>query len=149
MSGARLHFWGAAGTVTGSKFLLEVGDKRVLVDCGMYQGEAARAGLNRSGWPIAPADINAVVLTHGHLDHVGLLPRLFREGFRGPIYGTAPSLEITRIVLEDSAELQAEAYERSLQDTTEEPFTSRQMYRVVCVCSCPASRENGFMRSWG
>ncbi len=143
MSAATLSFWGASGTVTGSKYLLRVAGKKILVDCGMYQGEAARTGLNRAPWPHPPSEIDAVVLTHGHLDHVGLLPRLFREGFRGTIYGTAPSLEIAGIVLEDSAEIQLEVYQKALRDGVEaeplpplyEPEDVKGCLRLFASCA--------------
>ena len=120
MNRASLQFWGASGTVTGSKFLLNVLGKNILIDCGMYQGKAARTGLNRAPWPLPPSKIHAVLLTHGHLDHVGLLPRLFREGFRGSVFGTPPSLDIARIVLEDSAELQLEYYQKASEEEGED-----------------------------
>jgi len=112
----RLHFWGAAGCVTGSKFLLEAGDKRILVDCGMFQGLKARRLLNWESWPLPPDTLDAVLITHGHLDHVGMLPRLVRDGFSGPIYGTAPSLEVARIVMEDSAKIHLEEAERARKE---------------------------------
>ena len=111
-----LRFWGAAGCVTGSKYLISNQQGRILVDCGLFQGLKSLRALNRASWEIPPADIAAVVLTHGHLDHVGLLPRLVREGFRGKIYGTRPTLAIARIILEDSAKIQMEEAEKALKE---------------------------------
>jgi metallo-beta-lactamase family protein len=108
---ATLTFLGAARCVTGSRYLLDTGRSRVLVDCGLHQ-ERDQQALN---WdpPAVPADrIDAVLLTHAHLDHCGLLPRLVRQGFRGPVFCTAPTAEIARIVMLDSARLQVEDVER-------------------------------------
>lgn len=116
MKSVKLHFWGAAGCVTGSKFLLEFDSRRLLVDCGMFQGLKSRRVLNWEPWPVAPSSLEAVFITHGHLDHVGMLPRLVRDGFSGPIFGTAPSLEVARIVIEDSAKIHMEEAERALEE---------------------------------
>jgi metallo-beta-lactamase family protein len=104
----RLTFLGAARTVTGSHYLLEAGGSGLLVDCGMFQGERA---LRAQNWaPPAPAAIAArwLVLTHAHIDHTGRVPRLVRQGFRGPIYCTPASRELAEILLEDAAHLQEE-----------------------------------------
>ena len=113
MDGLKIHFWGAAGCVTGSKFLLETPSDRILVDCGMFQGLKDIRQRNWEPWPVAPSGIQRVLITHGHLDHVGMLPRLVRDGFNGPICGTTPSLEVARIVLEDSAKIHEEEAERA------------------------------------
>lgn len=104
----KVHFLGGAGTVTGSKFLLKFPEKNVLVDCGMFQGVKKLRELNWQYLPVEVEDIDLVLLTHGHMDHSGFLPRLARMGFRGPIWGTAPSLDIAEIILRDSAEIQEE-----------------------------------------
>ena len=98
---AELTFIGAAGVVTGSKHLLTVGSKHVLVDCGMFQGTKDVVALNAIPLPIAPSAIDAVIVTHGHLDHVGYLPKLVRDGFSGPIFCTPPTREVMQIVLDD------------------------------------------------
>jgi len=103
-----IQFLGAAGTVTGSKYLLKVGQKQFLIDCGLFQGLKDLRELNWSNFVIEPADIEAVLLTHGHLDHVGYLPRLVKLGFKGKIISTAPTLELTAIILEDSGRIQEE-----------------------------------------
>ncbi|MCC5932501.1 MAG: MBL fold metallo-hydrolase [Cyclobacteriaceae bacterium] len=104
----RVRFFGAAGTVTGSKFLLEIDDFNILVDCGLFQGLKELRLLNWEPFPVDPAGIHAVVLTHAHIDHTGYLPRLVKEGFSGPIYCTEPSYELLKILLLDSAKLQEE-----------------------------------------
>ena len=108
-----LSFLGAAGTVTGSKHLLEGDGKKILVDCGLFQGLKKLRQLNWNYLPANASEIDCVVLTHGHLDHTGFLPRLVDMGFRGPIYGTSPTLEIAEIILRDSARLQEEEAERA------------------------------------
>ncbi len=101
-----LRCLGAANTVTGSKHLLESGDRRILVDCGLFQGVKAWRELNWSRPPVDPESIDAVVLTHAHLDHTGYLPRLVRDGFRGPIVCTRATAAVADIILRDSAMLQ-------------------------------------------
>lgn len=103
-----LTFLGAAGTVTGSKFLVEAGTRRLLVDCGLYQGQRAWRRLNWDQPPLEAASIEDVVLTHAHLDHCGYLPALVRGGFRGPVWATAGTAALGAIVLRDSAHLQEE-----------------------------------------
>jgi metallo-beta-lactamase family protein len=112
---AELTFVGAAGVVTGSKHLLTVGGKHVFVDCGMYQGPPDVSSLNTAPLPVPAAQIDAVIITHGHLDHVGYLPQLVRDGFRGTIYCTPPTQAVMRVVLEDSASLQQEFRQRGFQ----------------------------------
>lgn len=108
-----LKFLGAAETVTGSKYLLNIRGKKILVDCGMFQGLKQLRLLNWERFPVDPKSIDLVLLTHGHLDHVGSLPRLVKEGFEGQIWGTSPTLEIARIILEDSAKIQEEEAKRA------------------------------------
>jgi metallo-beta-lactamase family protein len=103
-----LTFLGAAGTVTGSKFLLDDGHSRVLVDCGLYQGERQWRRMNWEPWGVDPGTITEVVLTHAHLDHCGYLPALVRHGFMGPVWATAGTAALADIVLRDSARLQEE-----------------------------------------
>lgn len=102
---ATLTFLGAIGTVTGSKFLVEHGGRRVLVDCGIYQGDREWRRRNWDPFPVPPADIDDVILTHCHLDHSGYLPALVRDGFGGPIWMTEGTAALTAIVLRDSAHL--------------------------------------------
>src|SRR5437867_12754449 len=103
-----LTFLGAAGTVTGSKHLLDLGDHRVLVDCGLFQGLKELRLRNWEPLRISAAAIDAVVLTHAHLDHCGYLPRLVAQGFRGRILCTPGTRDLCTLVLPDSARIQEE-----------------------------------------
>ncbi|HLT33741.1 MAG TPA: MBL fold metallo-hydrolase, partial [Aquaticitalea sp.] len=113
MNTIKIHFLGASGTVTGSKFYLETAEKNIMIDCGMFQGLKELRLLNWAPLPIDASKIDVVLLTHGHLDHTGYLPRLVKEGFRGEIIGTPPTLAIARIILLDSAKIQEEEAERA------------------------------------
>ena len=104
----RLGFYGAAGTVTGSKFLIEADESRLLVDCGMFQGLKPLRLLNWEPTPFDPRGVDAVVLTHAHIDHSGYLPRLVKAGFKGPIYCTEPTADLLEILLLDAAKIQEE-----------------------------------------
>lgn len=104
----KLTSYGGAAGVTGSKHLLETGGRRLLVDCGMFQGEKSGRLRNWEPPPFDPRQVDAVLLTHGHLDHCGYLPRLVNAGFRGPIYTTRAGREVARVILMDSARLQEE-----------------------------------------
>jgi metallo-beta-lactamase family protein len=105
---ATLTFLGAARTVTGSKYLLEADGQRILVDCGLFQGLKELRRRNWSPFPFDPASLAAVVLTHAHIDHSGMLPRLVASGFRGRIYCTAGTASLCSLVLPDAAHLQEE-----------------------------------------
>lgn len=106
-----LSFTGATGTVTGSHHLLETGGRRILLDCGLYQGEKAWRQRNWEPFVVPPNSIDAVVLSHAHIDHTGYLPRLVRDGFRGPVYATAATRDLCEIMLPDSARLMEEEAE--------------------------------------
>jgi metallo-beta-lactamase family protein len=101
-----LHFFGAAGTVTGSRYLLESKGLRILVDCGLFQGLKNLRLRNWAPFPVKPKSISAVVLTHAHLDHSGYLPALARDGFKGPVYCSKATRELCKILLADAAHLQ-------------------------------------------
>jgi len=109
----KLTFLGAAGTVTGSKYLLETEDNKIMIDCGLFQGEKELRLLNWQQPEFDPSSINMILLTHGHLDHTGYLPRLVKLGFKGKIYGTSPTLKIAEIILKDSAKIQEEEAKRA------------------------------------
>ena len=113
MNTVKVHFLGASGTVTGSKFYLETSEQHILVDCGMFQGLKELRELNWTKLPIDASKIDVVLLTHGHLDHTGYLPRLVKEGFRGKVIGTPPTLSITEIILKDSAKIHEEEAEKA------------------------------------
>ena len=126
-----IHFLGAAGTVTGSKFLLEFPDKKVLVDCGLFQGIKKLRELNWQQLPINAEEIDLVLLTHGHLDHSGFLPRLVNTGFKGEIWGTAPTLDIAEIILRDSAKIQEEDAERANKDGFTKHKPAKPLYNLL------------------
>ena len=100
-----LRFLGAAGTVTGSKYLVDTGRRRILVDCGLFQGYKVLRERNRAPLPVRPETIDAVVITHAHLDHSGYLPALVRDGFEGPIHVTEGTAELCGLLLPDSGHL--------------------------------------------
>jgi metallo-beta-lactamase family protein len=104
----KLTFLGATHTVTGSKFLLEGAGRRILIDCGLFQGTKDLRLRNWSPPPFDPGSVDAIVLTHAHIDHTGYLPRLVHQGFRGPVYATPATVDLARILLPDSAHLQEE-----------------------------------------
>src|SRR5260221_3676455 len=105
----RLHFLGAARTVTGSQYLLETDRAKVLIDCGMFQGSPHDVVRNRVPFAYQPREIDALLLTHAHLDHCGLIPHASAQGFRGPVYATRGTVKLTELVLLDSAKLQEES----------------------------------------
>jgi len=104
----RVKFLGAAGEVTGSKYLLQIDNFNLLIDCGLFQGRKELRELNWTEFPVDPSTINAVLLTHAHLDHTGYLPRLFRLGYRNPVYCTTATADLMHLILMDSAHLQVE-----------------------------------------
>lgn len=104
----KITFLGAAGTVTGSKYLVEANSKRLLVDCGLFEGTRELKQRNWDKCPVDPATIDWLLLTHAHIDHTGYIPRVVREGFRGPIYANSATIELCGLLLPDSAHLQEE-----------------------------------------
>lgn len=138
-TGTSLTFLGAARTVTGSKHLLQVDGHRLLVDCGLFQGLKALRERNWQPLPVRAEAIDAVVLTHAHLDHCGFLPRLVSQGFRGRVFCTPATAELTRIVLADAAHLQEEDAERANRKgyTKHKPalplFTMRDAERAMTL----------------
>ena len=139
----QLTFLGATGTVTGSKYLLEYNGHRILVDCGLFQGLKQLRLKNRAPFPVDASTIEAVILTHAHLDHVGYVPRLVRDGFNGPIYCTAATKDLSGILLLDSAKLMEEEAEHARRYgysrhkspeplyTTEDAEKSLRLFRKV------------------
>jgi metallo-beta-lactamase family protein len=138
---ARLKFLGAAQNVTGSRHFLEVDGTKVLVDCGLYQ-ERQFQSRNWEPFSVPASEIDAVLLTHAHLDHCGLLPKLVKDGFKGKIYGTEATGELAKIILMDSAKLQEEDAEfkrkRHKKEGRVPPFPDEPLYTIkdVEVC-CP------------
>lgn len=103
-----VKFLGATGTVTGSRFLLNIGDFRVLFDCGLFQGLKELRLRNWETFPVDASSIDAIIISHAHIDHTGYLPKLVQEGFKGPIYCTPPTADLMELMLLDSAKLQEE-----------------------------------------
>ena len=147
MNKVKIHFLGASGTVTGSKFYLETPELNVMVDCGMYQGLKELRQLNWEPLPIDVSKIDVVLLTHGHLDHTGYLPRLVMQGFNGKIIGTPPTLAITEIILLDSAKIHEEEAERankegySKHDPAKPFYTLREAERAIDLFSSEEKDE--------
>lgn len=104
----RLTFLGAAGTVTGSRYLLEVDSRRVLIDCGLFQGKSELRQKNWGPLGVDPKSLDAVILTHAHIDHTGYLPRLVKEGFDGPVFASPPTRALLELLLPDAGRLQEE-----------------------------------------
>lgn len=120
---ATIEFIGAAKVVTGSKHLLEAAGRRILIDCGLFQGSKKLRQRNWEPLPFDAASIDAVVLTHAHIDHTGYLPRLFGQGFDGDVYATPATVDLLRVLLEDSGGLQEEEarYRNRKGATTHKP----------------------------
>jgi len=133
----RLEFYGAAGGVTGSCHILRMGSHTLLLDCGMIQGGRRDEARNRDPFPFDPAEIDAVVLSHAHLDHSGRLPLLVRQGFRGPIYTGNATRDLCRILLADAASLAARDAEytnrkrRQSEDPVEPLFTHKDAETAI------------------
>jgi metallo-beta-lactamase family protein len=101
-----LHFWGAAQTVTGSMHLLKVNGHNVLLDCGLYQGPRKEAFERNKNFPFNPVEIEALIVSHAHIDHIGNIPTLVKQGYRGPIWATSATRDLAAIMLRDSAHIQ-------------------------------------------
>lgn len=125
-----LTFIGAAGTVTGSKTLVEAGDSRFLVDCGMFQGPREIRSRNWDPFPLDPHTLSSVVLSHAHLDHCGYLPALVRDGFDGPVYCSPNTAELVPIILRDSARLQEEDTEWARRKGFSRHSDPRSLYDI-------------------
>src|SRR4051812_3715702 len=108
----KIQFHGATGDVTGSAYHVTTKDASILVDCGMFQGGRKEKAKNRNAARLEGGHLDAVVLTHGHLDHVGRLPLLTRNGYEGPIYATRPTIELATLILKDSLSLQRSDLQR-------------------------------------
>lgn len=135
VSGWTLRSAGGCEGVTGSAHLLTTGDRSVLVDAGLFQG-AGEDLANAAPWPFDPRAIDAVVLTHAHLDHVGRLPRLWADGFRGPVFATAATIAVADVVLRDAARIQAEDLARARRRARRSggtPSPARPPYRDADV----------------
>src|SRR5262249_38530027 len=147
---AKLTFLGAAGCVTGSKYLVEAAGKRLLVDCGLFQGLPELTDRNYQALAVDPSTIHYAVLTHAHLDHTGWLPRLVKAGYSGAIYAGQATIELTEILLKDSAHLQQEDSEHAARHknhhhrSEEEPLYGPEDIDPVIKRMKPMPREGGF-----
>ncbi|UFH47718.1 MBL fold metallo-hydrolase [Flavobacterium galactosidilyticum] len=126
----KVTFIGGAGTVTGSKTLIESKGIRILIDCGLFQGIKPLRELNWGPLPVLPSTIDFVLLTHGHLDHCGWLPRLVNQGFKGKIYCTSPTVAITKLILLDSAKIQEEEANKANDGKYSKHETAEPLYTV-------------------
>ena len=130
MSDASLSFLGATGTVTGSRYLIQASGRRILVDCGLFQGYKQLRLRNWNPFPVEPSSIDAVLLTHAHIDHSGHLPALIRDGFRGKVHCTAATAELCELMLPDSAHLQEEEARFALRHRYSRHARPRPLYSV-------------------
>jgi metallo-beta-lactamase family protein len=128
MKEIKLTFCGGVGEVTGANFLLQVGEHKLLIDCGMVQGGEAAHASNYKPFPYNPTEINALIITHAHIDHIGRVPKLVKEGFAGPIYSTDYTKELAPIMLSDSARLIAQdAQHRNIEPLYVMPDVERAL----------------------
>lgn len=148
---ATITFLGGARSVTGSTYLVETEDgKRLLIDCGLFQGGSRIERRNRENWGFRPSEIDAVILTHGHIDHSGRIPKLVKDGFRGPVITSPPTVEICQIMLLDSAHVQAmEARWKSSRNVRRggkpvEPLYTIDDARNSLACLKPMERDRLF-----
>jgi metallo-beta-lactamase family protein len=147
---AKLTFFGAAGTVTGSKYLVEAAGKKLLVDCGIFQGSHELEVRNFKPLPVNPAAIDYCVLTHAHLDHTGWLPCLTRDGYKNKIFANPATIELTTLSLKDSGHLQEEDAERAKRNARRSnPADARPLYTSADVEPmlkqlAPMPRSGGF-----
>ena len=132
---ATLTSLGGAGTVTGSKHLLEAGSQRLLVDCGLFQGLKKLREQNWAPLPVEPDSIDDVVLTHAHLDHSGYLPKLVKDGYRGRIYASAATRDVAELILRDSGHLQ----EKDAEDANRHGYTRHKP--ALMTRKSPRSRK--------
>jgi metallo-beta-lactamase family protein len=141
----RLTCWGAAGEVTGSMHLLEIGPKRILLDCGLFQGRREEARRKNEAFPLDVADLDAVILSHAHIDHTGRLPLLIKKGFAGPIFCTSATRDLCSVMLPDSGFIQEKDFEflqkRGHDGLAEPLYTAHDATRVVdSMMSLPYDR---------
>ncbi len=130
----KISFLGGQGTATGSLFLIDVGGKKILVDCGLFQGEKYGTDLNREPFPFVPNEISHIFVTHAHLDHVGRIPKIVKEGFSGEIVSTAPTRDMAELILLDSYKiLSKEALRENLEPLYSEKdvFSTMPLWKTV------------------
>ena len=155
MNSLTLQFLGAAGSVTGSRHLLSIGDSELLVDCGLFQGRKELRLRNWDPFPLPLQNLDAVALTHAHLDHTGYLPRLVKQGFHGPVYCSQPTADLLGFLLPDSAHIQEEdaafanklgfsKHEKALPLYTAEDAEDALRYLRPVGNHQPVTLDNGF-----
>ena len=127
----KITFLGAADTVTGSRHLVEMADQKILLDCGLFQGFKVLRERNWAAVPALSQRLDAIVLSHAHLDHSGYLPLLVKQGFRGPVYATAATKDLCRVLLLDSAWLQEEDARRANKYGYSKHKKALPLYTVV------------------
>ncbi len=132
----KVTFLGAVGTVTGSKFLVETQQTKLLIDCGLFQGLKDLRLRNWQALPFAPAELDAVILTHAHLDHSGYLPLLVRNGFKGPIFCSAPTGELCKILLPDSGRINEEDAEHANRKGYSRHQPAAALYNEADALNC-------------
>lgn len=141
----QLRFLGATDSVTGSRYLVEAGGKRILVDCGLFQGYKLLRVRNRAPFPVPPHSIDAVLLTHAHLDHTGYIPALVRDGFAGPVYATEGTTELCTLLLPDSGHLQEEEAKYAYEHGSSRHSPPVPLYTAAdAVSSLDSFRKQGF-----
>jgi metallo-beta-lactamase family protein len=128
---SKLSFFGAAGAVTGSNFLIETRENSYVVDCGLFQGLPSLTQLNDDDFAYKPNVVDALIVTHAHLDHIGRIPKLVRDGFRGPIYATQPTIELMALTLKDALGLMDH---RSKQDGKPMLYEEEDVRRTIGLC---------------
>jgi metallo-beta-lactamase family protein len=145
----RLHFHGACRSVTGSCFLLTGARSRILIDCGMVQGSKSEKELNYRAFPFRPADLDAVVISHAHIDHSGLLPKLVKDGFSGPIYASPASIDLCSIMLPDSGHIQEmEVDQLNRRNARRGKESVEPIYTVADAMTCLDQFRPARMREW-
>ncbi|ABK03426.1 metallo-beta-lactamase family protein [Arthrobacter sp. PvP102] len=141
----QLRFLGATDSVTGSRYLVEAAGKRILVDCGLFQGYKVLRDRNRIPFPVRPDSIDAILLTHAHLDHTGYVPALVRDGFNGPVYATEGTTELCTLLLPDSGHLQEEEAKYAYEHGSSRHSPPVPLYTAAdAVRSLDSFREHGF-----
>lgn len=127
----KLSFYGGAGAVTGSNFLIETTEHKYVVDCGLFQGSPKLTQFNDDEFSYEPTDVDAVVVTHAHLDHIGRIPKLVRDGFRGPIYATEATIELMAVTLQDAVELMEN---RNRREGNPVLYEETDLRRTLALC---------------
>lgn len=144
----KLKFLGGAGTVTGSKTLIEFNQSRFMVDCGLFQGLKELRNMNWDAFPVSPSTIDTIILTHAHLDHCGYLPVLVKNGFKGKIHCTTPTKDLTTIILMDSAKIQEEDAARANKHNYSKHTVAKPLYTTDDVYKTIRLFEEHALHEW-